>query len=549
MALSLRKSSDRGVRRPRHRRPLPRRRAVDSGRLGAAARASSCPPGLVRDGEVTRPPTARPRRSRAFVGHGLPKRVRLGVSNQQIVVRQIELPCASRTTSSATPPSASRRPRRSRCRSTRRCSTTRWPATPTAPDGTARMQVVLVAARRSMVEALLEAAKEAGLKPEGIDLDAFALVRTLAAASAGDSEEVARVFCHLGGVTNLAIAVGTPASSRGRSPRSGTQDDVGSRLADEIRLSIDYYMAQPGAARWARWCSPARARATRHLVDSAGRAPRPAPLGGGAARRSRPVVRSAGERSAPLHRGRRPRAGGGGMKPVNLLPERAAPAPRPSGHGSGSAYVVVGLLGVLLVMAVAYVLTANKVNRTRTTSRRGAAGGRRAEAEVAALGAFGDFAPVRRAALASVDELARRRASTGSASCASSRTMLPAAPGCDHRGLRHGRSRRRGRRGRGRGHRRGRRPAGPAATLAGCTRSQSEVAKLMVRLRQMHRVTDVELNESDPRGRAERRPTPRHRELRLSLRVRRDGLLRARGAGHEAPRGSQRVPASLGGGS
>ena len=57
-----------------------------------------------------------------------------------------------------------------------------------APDGSPRMQVVLVAARRSMIEALLEAAKAAGLKPEGIDLDAFALVRTLAAA-AGDQPE------------------------------------------------------------------------------------------------------------------------------------------------------------------------------------------------------------------------------------------------------------------------------------------------------------------------------------------------------------------------
>ena len=48
-----------------------------------------------------------------------------------------------------------------------------------APDGTPRMQVVLVAARRKMVETLLEAVKAAGLKADGIDLDAFALVRAL----------------------------------------------------------------------------------------------------------------------------------------------------------------------------------------------------------------------------------------------------------------------------------------------------------------------------------------------------------------------------------
>jgi type IV pilus assembly protein PilM len=115
-----------------------------------------------------------------------------------------------------------------------------------AADGTPRMQVVLVAARRSMVESLLEAVKGAGLKAEGVDLDAFALVRTLVSGGDG-ADESARVFCHLAGVTNLAIAVG-PACFFTR-PLSAVWDDAdaGSRLADEIRLSIDYYMTQPQA--------------------------------------------------------------------------------------------------------------------------------------------------------------------------------------------------------------------------------------------------------------------------------------------------------------
>ena len=41
------------------------------------------------------------------------------------------------------------------------------------------MRVVLVAARRKMIDSVVEAARAAGLKPEGIDLDAFALVRML----------------------------------------------------------------------------------------------------------------------------------------------------------------------------------------------------------------------------------------------------------------------------------------------------------------------------------------------------------------------------------
>jgi type IV pilus assembly protein PilM len=115
-----------------------------------------------------------------------------------------------------------------------------------APDGTPRMQVVVVAARRKMIETLLEAVKAAGLKAEGVDLDAFALVRTLGSEADG-APDSARVFCHLGGVTNLAIAVGTACFFTRPLSALWDEEDAGSRLADEIRLSIDYYMTQPQA--------------------------------------------------------------------------------------------------------------------------------------------------------------------------------------------------------------------------------------------------------------------------------------------------------------
>ena len=117
-----------------------------------------------------------------------------------------------------------------------------------APDGSPRMQVVVVAARRSMVEALLEAAKKAGLKPESVDLDAFALVRMFAGPSVAEGDDTARVYCHLGGVSNLAIAVGTACLFTRPLAAVWDEDEAGARLADEIRLSIDYYMTQ-GQAR------------------------------------------------------------------------------------------------------------------------------------------------------------------------------------------------------------------------------------------------------------------------------------------------------------
>jgi type IV pilus assembly protein PilM len=117
------------------------------------------------------------------------------------------------------------------------------------PEGSPRLRVVVVAARESMISRVVEAVRNAGLRPEGIDLNAFALVRTLSVPS--DSTETARVYCHLGGVTNLAIAVGTSCLfTRPLSAQWDTEDEgVASALAEEIRLSIDYYMAQP-EARW-----------------------------------------------------------------------------------------------------------------------------------------------------------------------------------------------------------------------------------------------------------------------------------------------------------
>jgi type IV pilus assembly protein PilM len=242
MALTLRKTSDRAT------------IGLDiDGRYLAAAQTSGgkvlraasveLPAGLVSDGEVS-DPSALGQALKSFVAeHALPRTVRLGVTNQQIVVRVIELPAIE---------DAKQREAAVRFQA---AETIAMPLDEAVldhqvagvvegPDGTPRMQVVVVAARRSMIDAVVEAAKSAGLKPEGIDLDAFALVRVLA-ASAGDDD--ARVFCHLGGVTNLAVAVGSSCFFTRPLSAAWDDEDASSRLADEIRLSIDYYMTQPQA--------------------------------------------------------------------------------------------------------------------------------------------------------------------------------------------------------------------------------------------------------------------------------------------------------------
>jgi hypothetical protein len=86
----------------------------------------------------------------------------------------------------------------------------------------------------------------------------------------------------------------------------------------------------------------------------------------------------------------------------------------------------------------------------------------------------------------------------------------------------------------------------PAANLVGCTPDQDDVARMMVRLRQLHRVNDVELNEStagvptDEPGLDGCGPL-----YTFNLTVKFTPAEPAR----EAPRGSRGVPASLGGGS
>ena len=199
----------------------------------------------MRDGEVSDPQALGQHLKSFAAAAGLPRNVRIGVANQQIVVRVVELPRIE---------DEKQRDAAVRFQASEAIAMPLDEAVldhqvagyTTAADGTARMQVVLVAARRKMIETLLEAVKAAGLKADGVDLDAFALVRALAVES-DEPEQTARVFCHLGGVTNLAVAVGSNCFFTRPLSAVWDEDDAGSRLADEIRLSIDYYMTQPQA--------------------------------------------------------------------------------------------------------------------------------------------------------------------------------------------------------------------------------------------------------------------------------------------------------------
>jgi type IV pilus assembly protein PilM len=227
---------------------------VRDGRLTSVASAE-LPAGILADGEVVDRAALTEALKEFVSANKLPRRVQLGVSNQQIVVRVLDLPRID---------DASERDAALRFQAAEAIA---MPLDEAVLDHQIagytnggevgeRMQVVVVAARRAMIEDYLAATKDAGLKAEGIDLDAFALVRMLAGAEPGapegapgdlDAPQSARVFCHLGGVSNLAIALGPSCFFCRTLSTRFDAEAAGARLADEIRMSIDYYMAQPAA--------------------------------------------------------------------------------------------------------------------------------------------------------------------------------------------------------------------------------------------------------------------------------------------------------------
>jgi type IV pilus assembly protein PilM len=179
--------------------------AVQAGAGTAAverAAVAQIPPAVVSDGEVIDVHTLADILRKLFAENKLGKQVRIGVANQRIVVRRIDLPPLTDAKEIA--------------------SAIRFQAPEHIPmpleqavlahqslgivqteDGP-RTRVVLVAARRDMIDKVLAATRQAGLKPVGIDLSAFAMVRALHRPGS----EGATLYVSSGGVTNLAVAVG-----------------------------------------------------------------------------------------------------------------------------------------------------------------------------------------------------------------------------------------------------------------------------------------------------------------------------------------------------
>jgi type IV pilus assembly protein PilM len=163
------------------------------------------PADIVREGEVLDEGVLAETLRELFKDGDLDRRVRLGVANQRTVLRTLDLPPVDD---------------RKEIEAAVRFQAQDQVPMPLSnavldfhalgivetPEGQ-RQRVVLVAAQRDMIQRLLAAVRDAGLRPEGIDLSAFALIRSLYRP---DPEHAGRVlYLNVDGLTNMAIAEGT----------------------------------------------------------------------------------------------------------------------------------------------------------------------------------------------------------------------------------------------------------------------------------------------------------------------------------------------------
>jgi type IV pilus assembly protein PilM len=164
-------------------------------------------PDALREGEVLDERTLSEALRELFADARLGKRVRIGLANQRTVLRTLELPPVT--------------DRKELAAAVRFQAEDQVPMpldsavldfhslgifdTPAGP----RQRVIVVAAQREMVERLLRAVRHAGLRPEAVDLSAFALIRSLYQAAAAESSTERVLYLNVGGLTNMAIAEGT----------------------------------------------------------------------------------------------------------------------------------------------------------------------------------------------------------------------------------------------------------------------------------------------------------------------------------------------------
>jgi type IV pilus assembly protein PilM len=197
------------------------------------AAGARLPADTMRDGEVLNADALTTALREMFTRSGLDRRVRIGVANQRTVLRLLELPPITdrKELAAAVNFQAAEQIPMPLSNAVLDFHPLGVIETPSGP----RQRVALVAAQRDMVEKLLSAVRQADLRPEGIDLSAFAMIRSLYRHSADEEGRV--LYLNVGGLTNMAIANG--ATCYFTRVLGGGLEAMAVEIAERREISLD----------------------------------------------------------------------------------------------------------------------------------------------------------------------------------------------------------------------------------------------------------------------------------------------------------------------
>jgi type IV pilus assembly protein PilM len=189
-------------------------------------------PGVMRDGEVADPIALAEALKALFADNELPKRVRLGIAHQRIVVRTLDLDAVVDDPKALAAAVKEAAPDHIPMPMDEAVVDFQPLGTVSTPLGL-RSRVVVVAVRKEMVERAAAAVEGAGLEIEGIDLSAFGMVRALASEHEG-----AVLYINVAGLTNVAVA--NAAGCLFTRASAGGVDSIAASLADRRGLTLEH---------------------------------------------------------------------------------------------------------------------------------------------------------------------------------------------------------------------------------------------------------------------------------------------------------------------
>ena len=193
--------------------------------------ARPLPPGLMRDGLVTDPERLATELKRLFAEHKFSKRVRVGLATPRTVLRVIDLPPLDdkdiRTALKMQAQELIPMPLDRAVMDFQKVGLV------DTAEGQ-RLRVVVVATEREGIDQLLDTLRRAGLKPEGIDLSVFSVIRSL---SHLQQEDGPVLYAQLGDLVNIAIAESGVCRFTRQAPQGLAM--VLSRLAENRGIPVD----------------------------------------------------------------------------------------------------------------------------------------------------------------------------------------------------------------------------------------------------------------------------------------------------------------------